>query len=419
MNYENQDLLEAKRIKVIFLYNFILIFEKEFREIRSLLHDKGYQDIELARDVSPKKFESIIKLRKEVATFQSKILPKGTKVKPELTGLKQKKFRITGEITILSSGIGTYLLELSSEEKLKTKEIIVLSNLAEEGQRLVKNIAWKNSAFEIFYKEISKFASAARGTWLEVKPKETMLGLEEIIEENTFQNPYVCIYVEMDKEDYKTNFRDAQTHKYDNEIMGMLLRLLEPGHYQNLDPEYLSKYAESHEGKLTNMFPNASFFLHFTLRASVAIGNENLYPVEMILRSLLRTLGYLRSRWYSYTIANYILGQQIQSIKRDYDEIAKKKRIPVETSLDESQRILDNLIHSRAIVTRFLEDLLGHEMASASLNLLYTYGLRAFRVEELERIIMAKLETLSKVYDYLMHYIRVRGLKESKFEEAR
>ena len=161
------------------------------------------------------------------------------------------------------------------------------------------------------------------------------------------------------------------------------------------------------------MFPNASFFLHFTLRASVAIGNPDFYPVEMILRSLIGTLGYLRSRWYSYTIANCILGQQIQSIKRDYDKIAKMERIPVETSLNESQKILDNLIRSRAIVTRFLEDLLGHEMASASLNFLYTYGLKSFRVEELERIIIAKLETLSRVYDYLMHYIRVRGLKEA------
>jgi len=310
-------------------------------------------------------------------------------------------------VIIHRTGTGVYTIKITFDESLKIEELIDLALLGEEETYQIKYNESTNAKplFELFGEDIKLITES----WESEKKENIWFEKDQgLINPNVrYQTPFVYTEIELPDDIYKEAVITGTGYK--KEIAAILFRVKEEDDWKYIDDSYLRKYEDTYDTKLANMHLHTKLFISFHTRSCISIfSNKKVAPAIYFLPALLDTIQLLRCRWHSYVIYNKYLDDVLRQLYDDY--INGKSNIP---------QLLESIISIREDLSSSLEDPITWRRASGSLGGIYEEGLKRFRVESLERLMIEKMEILDRLFDNVKEYERRKKIMKLTKKQKR
>jgi len=304
---------------------------------------------------------------------------------------------IEKNILIHRTGTGVYTIKITFNESLKIEELIDFALLGEEETYQIKYTESTNAKplFELFSEDMKLITESWES---EKKEKIWFEKNQGLVNPNVrYQTPFVCTELELPDDIYKEAVITSAGYK--KEIAAILFRVKEEDDWKYIDESYLSKYEDTYDTKLANMHLHTKLFVSFHTRSCISIfSNKKVAPAIYFLPALLDTIQLLRCRWHSYVIYNKYLDDMLRQLYDDY--INEKSNIT---------QLLESIISIREDLSSSLEDPITWRRASGSLGGVYEEGLKRFRIESLERLMIEKMDMLDRLFENIKEY----GLRQN------
>lgn len=393
----------CKSTTIYFIYSFLfskINIKTDKKIVEEALKSGGYSPTPPSDKGN---FEPYLKIREEYIEFdffhgEAKILMKGG---------QQKNVVIEKNILFYRTGVGIHTIKVIIDRSLKIEELIEFSLIGDNETYKMKfgKTQEARSLFRLFRDDIKLISDKWNllvgrkedySIWFE--SRENLVNPDE-----HYQNPFVYIELELPVEIYKEAF--LESNEYQREIAAILFRLKVKEDWKYIDDSYLRKYEDAVDSKLVNMHLYSKLFVSFHTRSCIAAcTNKNEQPAVYFLPALLDTVQLLRCRWHSYVVFNSYLDDRLRKL---YGNFA--------TGEFHVAQFLEDIISMREDLSSSLEDPITWKRASGSLGGIYEAGLKRFRIENLEKMMIEKMKMLDRLFGNVKEH-RFRR-KIAKIEE--
>lgn len=325
-------------------------------------------------------------------------------------------------------------------EGFEKEHIIAISRIARRRKQTKEKIGKLDLSIENgrkylhqeFMNEVDKLKSLLKTylkdnvQWIE-KDKNLVFPLtdvESVKEEKKetwyFQDPYALIVMKAPRNVYEyfldvdVTYKDAirlaellpqQRDQYYRDVSTILL--IGSDETKVLDKSHLKHYIDS-DGRLANMCASSKFFMHLDMRVAIAIYDEKDSTTALIESSIptfVETINFLRMRWHTYVVADIWLDELIKKICYQFRKVRDKPEI-LEKLLKKQLEII--LVRSEML--RCLQDPITYQTSSGSSIILYKKGVEKFHINELQNIVLNKLDELHKLHDMISQYLSRVGI---------
>jgi len=298
---------------------------------------------------------------------------------------QQESVFIEKNIICYRTGAGIYTIKVTINKLLKIDELneVLLIGEDETYQINFSGTSERKSMFQVFKDDMNLIADKhkwGKDIWFE--KEEKLINPDKI-----YQTPFVYTELELTEEVYKKAVIDRTA--YQKELAAILFRVKEKNDWKYIDESYLGKYEDTFDFKLANMHLHSRLFISFHTRSCITICLDRAKPPALyFFPAILDTVQLLRCRWHSYVIFNSYLDKELGVLQESF----AFGKINVAQFLEKIMSIRENLASS-------LEDPITWRRASGSLGGVYEKGLKEFRIEELERLMIEKMEMLDRLFE--------------------
>jgi hypothetical protein len=238
--------------------------------------------------------------------------------------------------------------------------------------------------------------------------------------EEESQSPWTITVLEVDEDiaddfcgagDWGTNPAEGKMlrmQKYVDEVATILFRYPggDDGDLMYLEPSYLKSPTVQGIPGLYSMGLEARLFIHVSRRSALCIcADMDIPPTNRFMNDLLNLCEIVRGRWHMLIMMNQVLDHSLRDMATSNTNIK-----------DDEQQIL-SLRQLREWLSTALEDPGIYVIAGEFLSDLYQELEETFRIVELRKLVLDKLQLLEKIfrdtqeYRYLTRKIRI-GLGE-------
>jgi len=122
-------------------------------------------------------------------------------------------------------------------------------------------------------------------------------------------------------------------------------------------------------------------------------------------------LELLRLRWFSLVLGNHFVDHQIQTLRRDREDILAKldkKGCDEKEVMANLSEFLSGWTDTKLHLLRLLEDPSLHRAGGPGWDALYAEGMRQYAIEPLQTTLDLKMRQIDRLYEDLMELLRIR-----------
>ncbi len=298
---------------------------------------------------------------------------------------QQESVLIEKNIICYRTGAGIYTIKVTINRLLKIDDLNELLLIGEDEtyQIYFSGTSERKSMFQIFKDDMNLIADKnkwGKDIWFE--KEEKIINPDKIC-----QTPFVYTELELSEEVYKKAVIDRTA--YQKELAAILFRVKEKNDWKYIDESYLGIYEDTFDSKLANMHLHSRLFISFHTRSCLTICLDRAKPPALyFFPSLLDTVQLLRCRWHSYVIFNSYLDKELVVLNQSFA-----------SGEDDVAQFLGKIMFIRENLASSLEDPITWRRASGSLGGVYEEGLKKFRIESLEKLMIEKMEMLDRLFE--------------------
>lgn len=412
--------LTFEGVTINFIYSFILgkneigsIDIEKAATILQATHPRSYDGVHLESREGPPS------TRAGVAPYLSLVMDGLYLTFPTSTGIVNGfEVIIHKLLRLCDKGVGAFTIAVevprNADSKLSTTDVLRMF-------KLIREIWHNNDVIKIEPNpdptvRYAKFQKVTKATTLFAIFKDVLSKTATLLElthfgqkylfdpknNHEFVIPYVVTMLELHEKDYRQAF--ASTHGceidmekqavYQKQIAAILYRMIVVEDWDTIDETYLNTYTRTWQGNLTNMDLSSKHFLNIHIRSCVSVCvNKAEDPPSFILPSLLNAMEVLRMRWHYCIMLNAMMDREIQDIKR----------------LAPGIEALDRVVRVRKMLVNAFEDPSVYSWQEV-LPGIYEEAELIFRINELEKTTLRKIDMLDRFYEVQKELARMEEL---------